>query len=90
MMPISKHHGMRTTLTLDEDVAAQLKSEMQRGGRSFKDTVNYFLRLGLHARERSAPVRPFVVRARELNPRPGFDFDNIAELIEQAEGPRYR
>ena len=81
---------MRTTLTLEEDVAAQLKAEMQSSGQSFKETVNYFLRLGLHARERSQPVRPFVVRARELNPRPGFDFDNVAELIEQAEGPRHR
>ena len=81
---------MRTTLTLEEDVAARLKAEMQSSGQSFKETVNYFLRLGLHARERAQPVRPFVVKARELNPRPGFDFDNVAELLEQAEGPRYR
>ncbi len=81
---------MRTTLTLEEDVAAQLKAEMKSSGQSFKETVNFYLRLGLHARERSQPIRPFVVRARELNPRPGFDFDNVAELIEQAEGPRHR
>ncbi len=81
---------MRTTLTLEEDVAAQLKAEMKSSGQSFKDTVNYYLRLGLHAREQSQAVRPFVVRARELNPRPGFDFDNVAELLEQAEGPRHR
>ena len=81
---------MRTTLTLEEDVAAQLKAEMHSSGQSFKETVNYFLRLGLHARDRSQPVRPFVVKARELKARPGFDFDNIAELIEQAEGPRHR
>ncbi len=81
---------MRTTLTLEEDVAAGLKAEMQSSGQSFKETVNYFLRLGLHARERAQPIRPFVVRARELNPRPGLDFDNVAEVIEQAEGPRHR
>lgn len=81
---------MRTTLTLEEDVAAQLKAEVQSTGQSFKETVNYFLRVGLHARERAEPARPFVVRARELKARPGFDFDNIAELVEQAEGPRYR
>ena len=81
---------MRTTLTLDEDVSAQLKAEMQASGKSFKDTVNYYLRLGLHSRERAEPVRPFVVRSRELNARPGYDFDNVADLVEQAEGPRYR
>lgn len=81
---------MRTTMTLEEDVAAQLKAEMKSSGQSFKETVNYYLRLGLHSREQSRPERPFVVRARELNPRPGFDFDNVAELIEQSEGPRHR
>ncbi len=81
---------MRTTLTLEEDVATQLKAEMQASGKTFKETVNYFLRLGLHTRERREPIRPFVVRSRELNPRPGFDFDNVADLIEQAEGPRHR
>ena len=81
---------MRTTLTLDEDVAAQLKAEMQASGQSFKETVNYFLRLGLRGRDRSQPMRPFVVRARELKPRPGFDFDNVAELVEKAEGHLHR
>jgi hypothetical protein len=28
---------MRTTLTLDEDVAAKLKAESRRAGRSFRD-----------------------------------------------------
>lgn len=90
MMLFVDHQIMRTTLTLDEDVAAQLKAEMRSSGQSFKETVNYFLRLGLHTRERAQSVRPFVVRARELHPRPGLDFDNIAELVEQIEGPRYR
>ncbi len=80
----------RTTLTLDEDIAAKLKAAMQTRGGSFKETVNHFLRLGLNLHERPEPMPRFVVRARDLNPRPGFDFDNIAELLTQAEGPRHR
>ncbi|PYS27035.1 MAG: hypothetical protein DMF75_21135 [Acidobacteria bacterium] len=38
---------MRTTLTLDDDVAAKLDADARRSGRSFKETVNHYLRLGL-------------------------------------------
>ncbi len=63
---------------------------MRRSGRSFKDTVNEFLRLGLSAR-RTAPARkPFRIQARDLGLRPGFQLDNIGELLEQLEGPVHR
>ncbi len=81
---------MRTTLTLDDDVAARLKEETRRTGGSFKRTVNDLLRLGLDLRSRPRPARPFVVRARDLGARPGFDLDNVAELLEQLEGPLHR
>ena len=38
---------MRTTLTLDEDVARQLKERARRSGESFKEVVNSVLRQGL-------------------------------------------
>ena len=40
---------MRTTLSLDADVASLLNQEMRRSGASLKKTVNHFLRLGLMA-----------------------------------------
>jgi len=77
---------MRTTLTLDEDVAAKLKAESRRAGRPFRDVVNETLRRGL-ANRRVAARQPFKVTARDLgNLRPGLSLDNVAELIEQAEG----
>lgn len=81
---------MRTTLTLEDDVAAKLREEMGRTGRSFKETVNAVLRQGLRASRALQPHKPFVVRARDLEGLPGVEFDNIAELIEQAEGPLHR
>ncbi|MDQ3256353.1 MAG: antitoxin [Acidobacteriota bacterium] len=81
---------MRTTITLDEDVAAKLRSEMHRGGRSFKETVNDVLRRGLNARQKAKPTTPFVVRARPLELRPGLSYDNIGELLEQLEGAGHR
>ena len=38
---------MRTTLTLDDDVASLLAKEVRRSGVSFKAAVNQFLRMGL-------------------------------------------
>lgn len=82
---------MRTTLTLDDDVAAKLKTESRRVGRPFREIVNETLRRGLASRHVTAPRRPFKVTARDLgNLKPGLSLDNIAELIEHVEGPLHR
>ena len=82
---------MRTTLTLDDDVAAKLKAESRRAGRPFRDVVNETLRRGLMSQPRAAPRKPFEVRCRDLgNLRPGLSLDNVAELIEQVEGSLHR
>lgn len=82
---------MRTTLTLDEDVAAKLRAEARRSGRSFRDVVNDAIRRGLlSSRSRPKPGR-FRVIARDVgNLRPGLSLDNIGDLLEQAEGPLHR
>ncbi len=81
---------MRTTLTLDDDVIAKLRAEMRKSGHSFKQTVNEFLRLGLNDRRESRPTKRYRVPARPLGLRPGLSYDNIGELLEQAEGPMYK
>ena len=81
---------MRTTLTLDDDVAARLEQAMRKSGRSFKETVNDALREGLARRRESGAIEPFVVRARELGRVPGLDYSNVGELLEVAEGPEHR
>ena len=81
---------MRTTLTLDEDVARKLQAEMRRSRQSFKETVNQCLRRGLNARRELKPRAPLVVRARPLGLRPGLSYENIGDLLEQLEGPAHR
>lgn len=81
---------MRTTLTLDDDVAVKLKAAARRSGRPFKDVVNETLRRGL-VTARPALRPRFHVRTRSLGGvRPGLDIDNIGELLERIEGPRHR
>jgi hypothetical protein len=82
---------MRTTLTLDDDVAAKLKAEARRAGRPFRDVVNDTLRRGLANAPGRAARQPFKVEARDLGSvRPGLSLDNVADLIEQVEGPLHR
>jgi hypothetical protein len=76
---------VRTTLTLDDDVASLLAREVRRSGLSFKAAVNQFLRLGL-IRSGQPENRQFVVAARPLGLPPGASYDNIAELLEEIEG----
>jgi len=82
---------VRTTLTLDEDVAGKLKSEARHSGRSFREVVNDTLRRGLATRPEAKRSAPFRVTARDLGElRPGLSLDNVADLLEQAEGPLHR
>ena len=79
---------VRTTLSLDDDIAAKLKAEARRAGMSLRDVVNAALRRGL-ASPPPRRARPrFRVVTRDLGDiAPGLSLDNVAELIEQAEGP---
>ena len=83
---------MRTTLTLDEDVAERLKTEARRSGKPFRAVVNECLRLALSSRrEDRTKEPPVVVRTRDLGAlRPGLSLDNIGDLLEAAEGPLHR
>lgn len=80
---------MRTTLTLDDDVANQLEKESRRSGDSFKQVVNYFLRLGLMAAKHPQNKR-FVVTPRHMGLPPGLSYDNVGELLDYMEGPAHK
>lgn len=78
---------MRTTLSIDEDVAKLVEHEVRRSGDSFKGTVNRLLRLGLTAARQCNGAKRFVVTPRKMGLRPGQSYDNVAELLEALEGP---
>jgi hypothetical protein len=81
---------VRTTLTLDEDVAAKLKTEARKSGRPFKQVVNETLREGLFRPKSGKKLPPFKVKARNLGLRAGLSYDNIGLLLEQIEGPFHK
>lgn len=83
---------MRTTITIDEDLAARLKAEARSSGKPFRVVVNEYLRLALKdRRQERARDAPFEIRPRDLGAlRPGLCLDRVGELLATAEGPTHR
>ena len=82
---------MRTTLTLDDDIAARLQAESRRTGRPLKVIVNEFLRAGLAQQRATRATPPFRVEPVHLGaPIAGRTYDRIGALIEEIEGPEHK
>jgi hypothetical protein len=83
---------MRTTVTLDDDVARALEQIRAQEHTTFRQALNQAVREGLAARERrtrqgGAQVK--TTQARSLGPRL-TSFDNTSELIALIEGDAYK
>ncbi len=80
---------MRTTLTLDPDVAVKAKRSAARLGKSFKVVINEALRAGLELSEKPKS-KPYRTKAFPMGLKPGYNLDNIGELLAQLEGEDYK
>jgi len=82
---------MRMTLTLDDDVAAQIVRLRGRKDRSFKQLVNDELRVGLAHLETQhpAPNGPHTKTVSLGKPRLP-DLDDVSEALAVAEGDDHR
>jgi hypothetical protein len=74
---------MRTTVTLDPDVEAQLRTVMRERGVSFKAALNDCVRTGLATGSR--PSNRFRVHARPMGVRPGIKLDKALTLAGEME-----
>jgi len=75
--------GMRTTITLEPDLAARLRTLAHERGVPFKQVVNETLRRGLSSERQ--PPRPFHVDARPMHLRPGVDLTHALALAGELE-----
>lgn len=76
---------MRTTVTLDKDVEQLLREAMHRSRRSFKETLNAAIRTALRRKIARGKHSGFVVRARPMGLRAGFDPAAINKLADELE-----
>ncbi|MCC6697987.1 MAG: ribbon-helix-helix protein, CopG family [Candidatus Hydrogenedentes bacterium] len=82
---------MRTTLTLDDDVAAALERLRELRDQSFKDVVNEALRLGLQSMILPPKSRePFRTRAVELGRCRLNQLDSVSEALAIVEGETFK
>jgi len=80
---------MRTTLTLEPDVALKLSQRMKQEGLTLKQAVNQALRTGL-----AAPAKPrkagFKVEPHPCGFKPGIDLYKLGQLADELEVEEYR
>lgn len=76
---------MRTTISLDKDIAAAVDRLRREEGIGPSEAVNQLARAGLNA-----PVKRARFRQRAFNGRLLIDVSDVAEAIEIAEGADHR
>jgi hypothetical protein len=82
---------VRTTLTIDDDVAALLEKENRRANEPMKQTINRALRCGLVQAAKPRPTRKFVVKPIQgMKLPPEWTSGSVQELLDIVEGPSVR
>jgi hypothetical protein len=80
---------MRTTLTIEEDVAVELERLRRQRQRSLKDVVNDALRRGIRDMDARPKRKAFRTTGHDMG---AFlvNVDNAAEAIAHAEGENFK
>jgi metal-responsive CopG/Arc/MetJ family transcriptional regulator len=77
---------MRTTIQLDDDVAAAIDQVRRARDIGLSEAVNELVRAGL--RQNRPTRKTFRQRSRSLGLR--IDVTNVADALEELEGPAFR
>jgi hypothetical protein len=79
---------MRTTLTIDDDLAGILRRRSRELGKPFKELVNSALRKGLS--ENLEPTKhAVVVRPHDFGSHRGIDLDRLNQMADELEVEDY-
>lgn len=78
---------MRTTLTIDEDIAQQIQELRRSQGISLKGAVNQLLRQGLAAASKPVQAKPYRSRPLPLGLKAGFDPARLNQAVDELELP---
>ncbi|MGH3276657.1 MAG: hypothetical protein ACRDNZ_20305 [Streptosporangiaceae bacterium] len=83
---------MRTTVTLDDDLAIRLEQLRAERGTSFKDTLNDVIRRGMSVVNAPGQVSSAhaITRPLEMGRRLIDDIDSVPDALAIAEGEAFR
>ena len=79
---------VRTTLTIDDDVAVRIEERRRRDGQSLKQVVNALLRQGL--RDGPPPATRYRVTPHKLGMRAGYDATRLDQLVDELTADAWR
>ena len=87
-MHAAPHEAMRTTLTLEDGVAAQLKRLAHGRHASFKDTVNEALKRGIATMTAPQETTPYRTKPRRLGEFIGIDAAKLGQVDDELDDLR--
>lgn len=74
---------MRTTVTLEPDVARLLDDQARRTRKSFKETLNAAVRSGLGRVSEVSSAQEFTIDARPMQMKTGIDASRLNSLLDE-------
>jgi len=80
---------MRTTLTVDNDLLDKARKAAERQRKPVKTIINDALRLGLEKMRTDTP-KPYILKPRKLSRHASLLDAKINDLLEHAEGNRFK
>jgi hypothetical protein len=82
-------HSVRTTMTIDDDLAGLLKQRARELGVPFKEAVNRTIRAGLGEAAKSRRGRALRTVPHSFRFKPGVDLDKLGQLADELEAEAY-
>ena len=80
---------MRTTVTLEPDVARMLSENARQTRKSFKETLNAAVRSGLGRITASSENREFSIEARPMKIKAGVDAGRLNSLLDDLDADAF-
>lgn len=83
---------MKTTVTIEDDVSAQLARAAQAAGVDVNKLVNDLVRQAIHEKPPAEKVspQPFRQTTHKLGWHPGMTWEKIQEMLHEEEAAQYR
>ncbi len=80
---------MRTTVTIEPDVARMLDDYARRTRKSFKETLNDAVRMGLGRVHEPTASQDFVIEAKPMGLKAGIDGGKLNSLLDDLEAEAF-
>lgn len=76
---------MGTTVSLNDKIAQEIKKEAKQSNRSFKDTINELLLIGLESKKHQlSKNKVFTINAKHCGFKAGIDHEKLNQVLDDS------